>query len=160
MAGGLFKTKHENRVNSPEQLNDYIRIARPGIWLILIAALVLLISVFVWAVFGSLESYTQAKGLADGSTVLCYMADTGSVQCGNEATVNGIKGTVTAVSEKPVSREYVLSTVSAEEYDLYLLAPSDWSYVVEITLESETESGFASASIMTEAVSPISFIWD
>ena len=32
---GLFREKNLNKISSPEQLDDYIRVAGPGAWLLL-----------------------------------------------------------------------------------------------------------------------------
>ena len=34
----IFRQKALDRINSPEQLTDYLRVTNPGIWLVLIAA--------------------------------------------------------------------------------------------------------------------------
>ena len=39
----LFRKKSVERVSSPEQLNDYIRVANPSVWMIL-AAIVMVIN--------------------------------------------------------------------------------------------------------------------
>ena len=39
----LFRKKSVERVSSPEQLNDYIRVANPSLWLVLGAVIVLLV---------------------------------------------------------------------------------------------------------------------
>ena len=38
MSDQIFRKKSLDRISSPEQLNDYIRVANPGIWMILAAA--------------------------------------------------------------------------------------------------------------------------
>ena len=38
----LFRKKSMDRVSSPEQLNDYIRVTSPGLWLVLAAVVILL----------------------------------------------------------------------------------------------------------------------
>lgn len=35
MSDQIFRKKSLDRISSPEQLNDYIRVANPGIWMIL-----------------------------------------------------------------------------------------------------------------------------
>ena len=52
----LFRKKSLDRVTSPEELNDYIRVTTPSVWLILIATVVLLAGILVWSVFGTVES--------------------------------------------------------------------------------------------------------
>lgn len=44
----IFRKSSIDRVNSPEQLNDYIRVANPSVWVILLAIAVLLVGVVIW----------------------------------------------------------------------------------------------------------------
>ena len=48
MSDQIFRKKSLDRISSPEQLNDYIRVANPGIWMILAAVIILLAGVCVW----------------------------------------------------------------------------------------------------------------
>ena len=57
----LFRKSSMDRIRSPEQLNDYLRVANPAVWVLLIAILLLLAGVTVWASFTYIGSY------ADGS---------------------------------------------------------------------------------------------
>ena len=57
----LFREKNLERLESPEQLNDYLRVTSPGVWMILSAVILLLIGVFIWAVFGRIEATTQVQ---------------------------------------------------------------------------------------------------
>ena len=41
MSDQIFRKKSLDRISSPEQLNDYIRVANPGIWMILAAVIIL-----------------------------------------------------------------------------------------------------------------------
>ena len=47
MDQNIFRKANMEKISSPEQLNDYIRISRPGIWIALVVAFVLLASVFI-----------------------------------------------------------------------------------------------------------------
>ena len=38
----LFRQKSLDRISSPEQLNDYIRVSTPSVWMVLIAIVILL----------------------------------------------------------------------------------------------------------------------
>lgn len=51
----LFRKSSMDRVSSPEQLNDYIRVTSPGVWLVLAADIVLLMGACVWRIFGRLK---------------------------------------------------------------------------------------------------------
>ena len=55
MNNSIFRQKSIDRVSSPEQLNDYIRVTSPRIWLVIAAVLFLLAGMILWGVFGSVE---------------------------------------------------------------------------------------------------------
>jgi uncharacterized membrane protein len=51
----IFRKAAIDRVASPEQLTDYIRVGKPSVWVTLAAVVLLLASLFVWAAFGQVE---------------------------------------------------------------------------------------------------------
>ncbi len=59
----VFRKKSMDRVSSPEQLNDYIKVTTPSVWLVLIAVILLLAGMLAWSIFGTVEATA-----ADGST--------------------------------------------------------------------------------------------
>ncbi len=59
MADQLFREKSLERVSSPEEMNDYIRVTTPSIWIILLAAVILMLGILVWAVFGRIDVHDQ-----------------------------------------------------------------------------------------------------
>ena len=60
---GLFRSKSIQRVSSPEQLNEYIRVTTPSVWIVLIALVVLLAGMLAWSVLGRIEIHND-----DGTT--------------------------------------------------------------------------------------------
>ena len=60
---GIFRKKSLNRVSSPEQLNDYIRVTTPSVWIVLIVLVMLLVGMLAWSIWGTVEIHN-----ADGST--------------------------------------------------------------------------------------------
>lgn len=60
MDNHIFREKSLERVESPEQLNDYIRVATPGVWLALAACAVILLGFLVWSIWGTMEIHTEA----------------------------------------------------------------------------------------------------
>lgn len=55
----LFRKKSLERVSSPEQLDDYIRVTTPSVWLILLALIVLLAGLLVYSICGTVEGYSK-----------------------------------------------------------------------------------------------------
>ncbi len=60
MKTNIFREKSLERIESPEHLNAYIKVANPGVWLILVTIIVFLSGILVWGVFGDLSIYTPA----------------------------------------------------------------------------------------------------
>ena len=58
----VFRQKNIDKVSSPEQLNDYIRVTTPSVWLVLAALVLLLIGMLVWSVLGTVEA-TDVNGV-------------------------------------------------------------------------------------------------
>ncbi len=56
----IFRKKSLERVSSPEQLNDYIRVTTPSVWLVLIAVILLLVGLLAWSVFGTVNVNTAS----------------------------------------------------------------------------------------------------
>ncbi len=55
----IFREKSLERVKSPEQLNDYIKVTTPSVWLILFAVIILIVGALFWAVFGTIQVNTD-----------------------------------------------------------------------------------------------------
>ena len=51
----LFREKSMERVSSPEELNDYIKVTTPSVWLVLIIAVLLLVGALVWGTLGTVD---------------------------------------------------------------------------------------------------------
>ena len=92
----IFRKKAVDRVASPEQLNDYIHVTSPAIWMALIGIILILAGALVWATFGSIYTTVEAAGTVSGGNLTLYvsMADRAEVEEGMTITVNGRKTTV------------------------------------------------------------------
>ena len=51
----LFRKKSLERINSPEDLSDYIRVTTPSVWLVLLATAILLAGMLAWSILGTVE---------------------------------------------------------------------------------------------------------
>ena len=150
----LSKSKGE-KVSSPEQLNDYIKVSNVGVWIILSVLFVLLVSVFVWATFGSVTEDITTVGVAQNGTVTCYVEDISGLQVGNEVHIGSQKGAVSAISKTPLSKKSV--SEKYDEYTAYCLNPAEWNY--EITVEcASCKDGMQTLYIIYNSVHPISFL--
>ena len=133
----IFRKKTMERIASPEQLSDYLRVTNPGIWAILTAIILLLAGIFVWASVGVLETKTAAKAIVQGGRAEIVITGTDSVE---------IK---TGMKLRVVSDDYIISEVENDEYGRSV-AYSD------VTLPDGTYE----AVVVTEKIHPISFLFE
>ena len=66
MASSLFREKSLKRISSPEQLNDYIKVSQPSVWIALAAAAAFVVAVFIWSVAGTVPTRVEAVAVEDG----------------------------------------------------------------------------------------------
>ncbi len=159
MANSIFRKQSLDRVNSPEELNDYIKTSTPSVWLIVFAAIILLLSVLVWAFFASLDTTVTLNGVAKNGNVICFADSTNQIEVGDEVKIGSVKGKVSAVSQKPVSQQEAETIADTDDYTLYCLNLTEWNYIVEVDIDGTTEDGYVTADIIVEKTSPVSFIF-
>ncbi len=156
MKENIFRKKSIDRVNSPEQLDEYIRVASPGVWLVLTGIVVLLVGFVVWGIFGTIETTKNVEVVCNGEGLQCYInpENVDSISEGMTVTVNGQTGTVLAVSDVPV-----MLPEDADPYLLYIgnYSAGDFVYTAEISVDGLSD-GIYEAKVVTESIKPISFV--
>ncbi len=152
----LFRKKSIERVTSPEQLNDYIRVSNPGVWMILAAVVILLAGVCVWGFFGRLDTKKQASGVCENGKLTCYIKsdDISDVKEDTLVSVAGKEYTVKSVSSSPVRLDG-----EKDSYLIYLGGFSETDWVFSVTVDApDLADGEYSVDVITKRVSPISFV--
>ena len=152
----LFREKSLEAVESPESLNDYLRVTSPGVWLVLAAVVALLIGAILWGVFGHIRTTAEvAVSVEDGKGV-CYVPfdKIDGVMAQGVVTVDG--------------KEYLLDTdaeceviILPDDAPIRLkkagqLSPGD--PVVLVPVETGLEDGIYPAVAVTEDLHPISLL--
>lgn len=157
MENQIFRKKSVERVASPEQLNDYVRVANPGVWLALAAVLALLVGACIWGVFGRLDTTLTAVAIAEKGSISVYVkeADISSVEEGMTVTIADREYTVSSISAVPIA-----VTAELGDYALHLggLQVGEWVYTV--VLAGELADGIYAADILIDSVSPMSFVFN
>ena len=70
-----MEEKKLKKVDSPEQLNQYIRLSNPGVWILLIAIVVLLIGVCVWGYFGKIDTKISTVAISSDYNSYVYIKE-------------------------------------------------------------------------------------
>lgn len=71
MEKSIFRKKSMDKINSPENLDDYIRVTGPSLWLILGAIIALLIGFCAWGALGTIETRTIVGAVVSDGNVVC-----------------------------------------------------------------------------------------
>lgn len=143
MQSRLFREKTVDRIASPEQLQDYMRVTSPGIWMVLAAVIVLLGGLLFASALVRVETKVSARGeIAEpgGGIVMAMALEEGrDIRDGMPVRLAGRSGRVDYVYE------------------------SDGELLITASLDGSAEPlpvGVYDVEIVTETLSPISFLMD
>lgn len=156
MRNQIFREKSIRQISSPEELDDYVRSAGPGVWLCLAALLVLLAGVCVWGVFGRLDTTLRVPVVVENGQALCLIpeAEAKRVEAGAPLSVEEEDAALGPLSERP--------ELLSQETDPYLLHLSGleagaWVYTASAGA-LDLPDGVYQGTLTLESVAPMSFV--
>ena len=156
MSSTIFREKSLKKIASPEQMNDYIRVSSPSVWMVLTAVIVLLAGVCVWGMFGHLDTAVQTGGVcADGRlTVLVGEEDHDKIKENAVISVDGVEYAVAEIANVPIRVD--------DQIDPYIVhlagfTEDDWVYRLCADAPGLADGVYA-ASVITERVRPLDFV--
>ena len=62
MKEDIFRKKSLEKIQSPEQIDDYVRVITPGLWLVLGAVILLLSAMILWGIMARIEVDASGEG--------------------------------------------------------------------------------------------------
>lgn len=150
MDNQLFRQKSIDRISSPEELHDYMRVTSPRLWMILGAIVVLLAGFIVYASTVTLENtvdimvYTDDDETAVTGDMFYYSylqpSMQGAVSTGMVVRIGDESGKVNQISIRGDGRVKLIIKMDNTQYDL-----PDGAYSGVLVLEKTT---------------PVSFLWN
>ena len=155
MENPIFRKKSLERISSPEQLNNYIKVSNPSVWMLLAAIIALLAGVCVWGVFGHMDTTLTAAAVAESGAVTCYVmeADYASLQTGMTVYIDGAEGTIKETARTPIA-----VTEAFDAYALHVGGLQEGEWVYPVLLSGSLPDGIYTAEIVVESISPVSFL--
>ena len=73
MDNQVFRQKSLDQISSPEQLNDYMRVTNPSVWIVLAAVILLLAGMILWSSVASIDSFaTGTAQVKDGTMTVKF----------------------------------------------------------------------------------------
>lgn len=110
----LFRKKSLESIQSPEQLNDYLCVTNPSVWLLLTAVILLLAGLLVWGSFTYISSVAKGVGQVENGVMTLRFeedAEAGAVEAGMSISVG--------------ESEYEIRSVGRDGQGLFALADTD-----------------------------------
>lgn len=125
MSEEIFRKKSLDKIKSPENLNDYLRVSNPGVWLLLAAVIALLAGAVIWGVYGRIDTAVTVQVTVENGNAVCTAdgADAGRIMPGMTVHVGSVDGVVADAADGGFSLELAS-------------ALPDGSYTGEIVVES------------------------
>ena len=127
------KRNTPERVSSPEQLTDYLRVTNPGIWMFLASVVLLLAGLFAWAAIGTLETTMPVKVSVEEQIAFVVSDGTGTLAKGMPLRV------------------------SADEFVIEGTAEDEYGRTVGVAIVTLSD-GIYDGTVVTERMHPISYL--
>ena len=152
----LFREKSLEAVESPESLNDYLRVTSPGVWLVMGTIIALLIGCILWGIFGHIRTTADFAVSVSPERSVCYvnyeLVD--KVLARGVIRVNGY--------DYPLKTDEDLNVIIvSEETPTRVLLSGNLSVgdpVVEVPVITDLEDGYYTGEVVTEDLKPISLL--
>ena len=152
-----MEAKKLKKVNSPEQLNQYIRLSNPGVWILLIAIVILLIGVCTWGYFGKIDTKISTVAISSDYKSYVYIKeiDLEKVKKGMKVEIvnNENKYEIVEIETTP---EKVTDELSEYARHLGNFQIGEWVY--KCRLNKNLREGTYGANIVVESIAPMVFV--
>ena len=144
-----------DKISSPEQLHDYVKVANPGIWMAISAIVIFLAGVVVWGFIGKIDTTMASAIVTDGGNSVMYIgeSDVEKLEIGMKVRSENKEYSITAIAEEPIKVDSSITDYAIHASGLTL---GEWVY--EVSIDGEHSDGVNKADIVIESISPISFI--
>ena len=108
----LYRKESIERIQSPEQLNDYLHITNPTVWVILAAVIILLAGMLIWSNYAYIGSRATGMAQVEGGVMTVQFDDdslASNVTAGMTVTAGGSTAEIAAVGWDENGRIFALA---------------------------------------------------
>ena len=157
MSDNIFREKSLKKISSPDDLNEYVRVANPSVWVILVSVIILLLGFIAWGYFGRIDSVVDSFTKVDNNGAYTYISEDkiGDLNEDSFIMIGDDRYEIIEVSDYPVQIE---NNIDATHLHLANLNAGDWAY--EIKINANLNNDIYETKIVTERVKPISLLFD
>ncbi|MCR4922664.1 MAG: hypothetical protein K5931_01505 [Lachnospiraceae bacterium] len=151
----IFRKESLERIQSPEQINDYLRVTKISIWITLGAVVVILLGALSWGFFGTLETTVNGTAISDGKETLCYIQanDASKVSEGMQVKIGNEFCNIKKIHSNALDAGDALS-----DYQLYSSSVTEDDWVLKAELSKTFPQGIYEAKVIIESIRPINLL--
>lgn len=151
----IFRKKALDRISSPEDLDQYLTVTGPGVWLPLAAVIVMLIGGIVWMIFGQIAVTIHVAVEAGNGSVVCYIPSEQKTNAEKSGVVT-IAGTKYALTDIGYATQLVTEEMNVNVRRAGMLEMG--TIVSPLSVDAPLGDGVYSGEITVETVNPIKYI--
>jgi len=156
----LFRDQSIHKATAVDPLDDYIRVTKPSIWLLLGTVAVIVICGLAWGVLGYIPTTLTKSFVSTGDAYISFFPpeEATMITQGLSVDVGGVTGTVAKVDTKTLSQADATALLSGD-YEAHVLELTDWNVQVTVQCPQVGAKGtFAEVKMTMDPVHPISFL--
>ena len=154
----IFREKNLERVSNPDTLDDYIRIANPGVWMVLVVIILLLVAAIVWGSLGTVNVDSPGFVVVErGATTLWVDESTArEIAPGSTLRAADVEGMVTGAAGVPEPVEDVVAEVAPSGQ---LEFESEGQWLCPLSASVQLPAGVYPATVTVDSYSPLELIF-
>lgn len=159
MEKSIFREKSIERVSSPEQLDAYLKVTSPSVWIILGAIIVALIGFIVWGIVGQIETAEPTSCFIESNKLYCYTVE--------DVAQKIDLGTIMKLNDSDVEYEIkeinYMGQINNEYVNFgHLINANLKDHVYELVADCNLEDNLTvhKGKIVIETISPIKFVFN
>lgn len=133
----IFRKKSLERISSPEEIDKYMKVTSPSMWLLMVAIVLLLMAAVIWSITGRIETTMDIATHSENGeiTVLISAEDMNQLAVGSEVRAGNIIGNVTEIKKQ------------------------EGNFLVSADIP-QLQDGAVEVTFVTECIAPITFLVD
>ncbi len=150
----LFREKSLEQFSSPEQLNEYIHVTSPSIFMMLGAVIAILIGTVIWGLTGTISTHTAVSAVCNDGNLTAYIDSQYAADLSADSVieVNGTEYAITAVTNQARAGEIL----KAEELPKYGISAN--SLVIGVSASTSLADGVYEATVIMMKMRPADLI--
>lgn len=152
----LFRKKNLDKLSTPDALNEYIKVASPSVWIILLTIVALLIGVIAWSYMGRISHYEGVTVYSDGNMAVCYVPENmiDRVRQASDININGNNYKIGDIANLPTK----IHPDSVDEYVAHVMEIKEDSWIYKIEVVGTLPEGIYEGQVVTGSIRPMDYV--